>query len=178
MPENTVTFLLVVGHPAYRVGDDGSVWSRHSYNGKGPLRETWTQLKPAKNVKTGRLSIYLCSEGKGVWRYVHHLVLEAFVGPCPPGGQCRHFPDPSPENNRLENIQWGTQKENEADKIVHGTKQLGETCTWAKLTEAIVRSIREECANGVQQKELAKKHGLTTAMVCMIVNRKRWKHVE
>jgi hypothetical protein len=52
---------------------------------------------------------------------VHRLVLEAFVGPCPIGMQCRHFPDPNPANCNLKNLQWGTPMENTEDKRVHGT---------------------------------------------------------
>lgn len=65
----------------------------------------------------------------GLWKgtkkdlLVHRLVLEAFVGPCPPGMECRHFPDRDPANNRLDNLRWGTHRENEGDKEVHGTRR-------------------------------------------------------
>lgn len=50
---------------------------------------------------------------------VHTLVLEAFVGPPPPGMECRHI-DGNPSNNCLTNLQWGTSSENKWDRVRHG----------------------------------------------------------
>jgi hypothetical protein len=47
---------------------------------------------------------------------VHRLVLEAFVGPRPPGKQCRHINGDSLDN-RLENLAWGTSKEDRDDRL-------------------------------------------------------------
>lgn len=83
---------------------------------------------------------------------VHRLVLEAFVGPCPPGMECRHFPDRDPGNNRLDNLQWGTHQENEEDKETHGTRRgwkvskegrnnISSALTGRKLSESHKRAI-------------------------------------
>lgn len=50
---------------------------------------------------------------------VNILMLEAFVGPCPPGWQCRHLND-VPDDNRLENLKWGTPPENRQDSVRNG----------------------------------------------------------
>jgi len=51
---------------------------------------------------------------------VHTLVLEAFVGPCPPGEEALHADD-NPANNRWpENLSWGTRSKNLADRIANG----------------------------------------------------------
>ena len=50
---------------------------------------------------------------------VHHLVLEAFVGPRPNGMECRHL-NGQPGDNRLENLAWGTSSENGLDTVAHG----------------------------------------------------------
>lgn len=52
--------------------------------------------------------------------YVHIMVLEAFVGPCPPGMECRHL-NGNPADNRLANLEWGTPTQNNLDQVVHGT---------------------------------------------------------
>jgi len=50
---------------------------------------------------------------------VHQLVLEAFVGPRPPGmGGC-HYND-IPSDNRLENLRWDTQSANAQDMLRNG----------------------------------------------------------
>lgn len=52
--------------------------------------------------------------------FVHRLVLENFVGPCPDGWQCRHL-DGDPTNNHVSNLKWGTPSENTIDAVRHGT---------------------------------------------------------
>jgi hypothetical protein len=47
-------------------------------------------------------------------------VLEAFVGPRPPGLECRHL-DGNPANSVLANLAWGTHSENMQDRVRHGT---------------------------------------------------------
>jgi hypothetical protein len=43
--------------------------------------------------------------------YIHSLVLETFVGPCPDGLERLHRDD-DPQNNRLSNLYYGTHAEN------------------------------------------------------------------
>jgi hypothetical protein len=49
-------------------------------------------------------------------RLVHHLVLEAFVGPRPDGQVGCHFDD-DPRNNRVENLRWDTSSANALDRV-------------------------------------------------------------
>lgn len=51
--------------------------------------------------------------------YTYQLVLLAFVGPCPEGQECRHL-DGNCQNNRLDNLKWGTRSENARDRVRHG----------------------------------------------------------
>lgn len=53
-------------------------------------------------------------------RFVHCLVLEAFVSPRPDGMVTRHL-NGNPADNRVENLAWGTQAENMRDAVRHGT---------------------------------------------------------
>lgn len=55
-----------------------------------------------------------------VSRYVHHLVLEAFVGSMPHGQEALHG-NGHPADNRLVNLRWGTRGENNDDAVRHGT---------------------------------------------------------
>jgi len=70
-------------------------------------------LKPGKLGNTNHRHVVL--EGR-VDRPVHCLILEAFVGLCPPGMEARHLDD-DPTNNRLDNLAWGSRRENSADAI-------------------------------------------------------------
>jgi len=52
-----------------------------------------------------------------------HVILTAFVGPCPEGMEARHCPDPSPLNNRANNLKWGYPSEQR--KYLHELDQEG-----------------------------------------------------
>ena len=109
--DDGVEYREIPGYPGYWAGTDGSIWSvrRKNYLPK--------KRKPSR-LPTGYLSLCL---GNG-WpqRYVHHLVLEAFVGPRPEGTECCHG-NGIRSDNRLCNLRWDTHKENYADAVRHGT---------------------------------------------------------
>lgn len=50
---------------------------------------------------------------------VHHLVLKAFIGEPEPGQESRHHNDVS-DDNRLENLAWGTRQDNADDRKRNG----------------------------------------------------------
>jgi hypothetical protein len=57
--------------------------------------------------------------GTEAYPHVHKLVLEAFTGqPRPEGMVCCHV-NGNPSDNRLENLRWGTLRDNAADKRRH-----------------------------------------------------------
>lgn len=105
-------------------------------------------LEPRKN-RQGYLQVRLRTEFGSRIFLVHRLVLEAFVGPCPPGMMCRHFPDRTRSNNQLSNIQWGTAKENSADMIVHGTRAK-------TVSDEDARAILRLWQNGVSYMRIAR----------------------
>jgi hypothetical protein len=83
------------------------------------------------SIKQGRCNLY-----------VHHLVLNAFVGPCPPGLECRHLNGDRSDNRWPENLIWGTWEENYEDRIRHGTDLRGERHPNSKFTQSEVDYIR------------------------------------
>lgn len=86
------------------------------------------------------LSISLFKDGKEYRKYVHTLVLENFAGSRPPGLQCRHL-DGNPNNNCVLNLCWGTPKENQRDRILHGTGQAGKKRGPCKKTKAFCAEV-------------------------------------
>lgn len=71
-----------------------------------------------KNHK--RLAVKLSRNGEAKVRLVHHLVLEAFVGPRPPGLEGCHN-NGNPYDNRPENLRWDSRSANQLDAVKHGT---------------------------------------------------------
>lgn len=169
-------FRHIAGFDGYRVSRQGQVESRWLKAGRhSRLTETWRPLKPIP-LRWGHLKVNLSGDGKKVHRVVHRLVLEAFVGPCPPGLVCCHT-NGCPWDNRVENLRWDSFRANTQDAIRHGTLALGSRCGAAKLTEDDVLEIRRLWAEGVQAKELASRFEVTAENIRAITSGKSWRHV-
>jgi hypothetical protein len=168
------------GFPGYRVLSDGRVQSHigRTVLGTKGARGSWRDLKPTPQRK-GHLCVCLSRDGKKYYRFVHRLVLEAFVGPCPPGMEACHFPDRDPANNRLDNLRWDTRQANHDDAVAHGTTAAtrGEKHCNAKLSEADVIEIRRLKATGVSMDVVAFAFRVKRATIEAIVYRKSWKHI-
>ena len=82
-------------------------------------RKPYSQLRPGRVLKPGKIGtsehLHVVLEGR-IDRTVHSLILETFVGPCPPGLEALHHDD-DPSNNKLSNLSWGTRSENSYDAI-------------------------------------------------------------
>lgn len=175
-----VEYRDIVGFPGYRVGNDGTVWNSWINCVKGRLRTNrWKQLKHGvrKARSPGRRYHYVNLTppgGKYKTFRVHRLVLEAFVGPCPAGHECRHL-DGDPSNNALDNLAWGTPAENKADNRRLGRYLAAEESPRAKLTNSAVIEIRARYASGkVRMVDLASVYHVSLPTISMIVNRRTW----
>jgi len=115
------------------------------------------------------------STGKKRRHFIHKLVASAFfVGPFRPNPVCRHL-DGNKINNRFDNLYIGTTKENISDKAVHGTELYGEQRWNAKLTERDIAEIfRLNKKDGVTQREISRRFGVSPATVCCVLKGKRW----
>jgi hypothetical protein len=168
----------------YRVGTDGSMWSRRIVKKKKGTRGgfiamvggPWKRMNTPPNnngYETVDMSIFGVKNSKKTYQ-VHRLVLLTFVGPCPEGMQCRHL-DGNQRNNRLSNLKWGTIKENSRDRIRHGTDARGEKNANAKLTKLDVDEIlRMHQTGDWKGTELAKMYNVTPGMIGHIVNKRNW----
>ena len=145
----------IPGYEAYEVSDEGQV------------RRGGRIIKPQAS-HNGRLRVHLSNRRR---ISIHRLVLLAFVGPAPPGTQARHYPDPDPTNNRLENLSWATPKVNQRDRIEHGTYLNGDRVHLAKLTWEQVRAIRSMA--GTHQ-EIADQFGIDRSNVSQILRGETW----
>lgn len=106
----------------YSVSNTGYVRSEHRVVARKDGRVcTRHERILAPNVNgSGHHSVQLCRGAVGKRRFIHQLVLEAFVGPRPPGMESLHG-DGNPANNHVANLRWGTTAENRQDSIRHGT---------------------------------------------------------
>lgn len=122
--------------PGYYATSDGDIWS----GPKEKYRSKIKKLSPRLD-RDGYLYITPYRKGKKFKKFVHYLMLCTFIGSRPKGLECRHL-DGDPRNNDLNNLCWGTKKENGADRIKHGTSLYGEKSSTAKLNKLQVRIIK------------------------------------
>jgi len=157
----------ISGFKKYSVTRDGRVWSQHN-GGR------W--LKPTPH-RSGHLYVTLCVKGKSFYRHIHRLVLETFVGLRPVNMQCRHL-NGDPTDNRLSNLRWGTQSENQCDAVKHGTHYGFENNGRTKLTEKEAKFILDSYHNGIHTRQkLTNLFPVGKTAIDKIVNRQTWKHL-
>lgn len=128
-------WIPVVGfEDFYSVSDEGRVRSEDrritQVNRHGEYERVMKGriLKPSVDKRSGYALVGLSRGGVYGSRRVHQLVLEAFVGPQPTGVVTRHL-NGDPGDNRLCNLQYGTQSENLNDVVRHGHHwQVNKTC--------------------------------------------------
>lgn len=155
----------------YEISDQGRVWSNPRECTKGGLIVA-TQIGRGNH----HLGVRLNRPGRRIMAPVHRLVMEAFVGPLPPGMQTRHGPG-GWRDNRLVNLCYGTPAENQRDRERDGTDLRGEAIPWSKLTEAVVRECRRRHAVGEVQRALAREFGVNPATLHNAIVGKTWAHV-
>jgi len=165
-----VRFALVPNYAGYAASDDGRVWTCR-FNRWG-FSNNWRELAATPNNKYGRCIIRL---GRKRVAYLHHVILEAFVGPRPEGMEALHG-NGDAGDNRLSNLRWGTRLENLADFAKHGKKK-GENHHRAKLTATEVLEIRRLAAQGQTHQLIADKFTVRREAVSKIIRRERWQHI-
>ncbi len=162
--------MPVIGHENnYLVSNLGKIKSLNYRKTKG-VHHILAQM----NHSQGYLS---CVLGRGESYLIHRIVAEAFI-PNPLGKAFVNHKDGNKKNNRVENLEWCTRKENEHHAFATGLKNsTGSENVCAKLCEAdivLIRFFMKDESSVL----LAKKFGVTTATINRIRQGVIWKHVD
>lgn len=141
---SSVIWKPIVGYEGrYSVSNDGQVRSerRTCRIAHGERTVGARVLKPAR---TGPYLRVVLGAGDGTKRSmsIHRLVAAAFVGGQSSAQTVVRHINGNPDDNRPENLAWGTPADNSKDMIQHGNSLRGEKHHKAKLTEADVLEIR------------------------------------
>ncbi|ATN90828.1 HNH endonuclease [Gordonia phage Lysidious] len=116
----------VVGYEGYyEVSDHGHVRSLDRLVETSDDRTLRIRGRDRKLWRTpdGHLKTSLSKDGESRVPLVHRLVMDAFVGPCPPGMEVCHR-NGIGTDNRLVNLQYGTRSENAVDQVRHGVHNM------------------------------------------------------
>jgi hypothetical protein len=127
----------------------------------------------------GYKQVTLFYQGKYKFRKVHQLVLEVFYKPRPFGLVAAHL-DGQKTNNCINNLDWVSYKENEAHKLIHGTRAKGERHGKALLTKKDVLFIRENYKFRCKvfgALPLARMYGVNPVTITLVTKRRTWRDV-
>lgn len=104
----------IPGYESYSASSNGRIRRNRGPDSKGYI---WKEHYLSQQMnRFGYMSVALCKNGKVHRMFVHRAVMLAFVGECPNGYQVNHI-DENKINNRIENLEYVTPKEN----ANHGT---------------------------------------------------------
>ncbi len=147
----------------------------------------WTdgqRLHPSLS-NTGYYYVNLRKDGRLYPRRVHRMLLETFVEPRPVGFECRHL-DGNKTNNKLENLKWGTPKENSEDMVRHGTSNKGKTFLYKRGEENpfsrfkngevwLIKKILSKTS--LPQHRIAKMFKTNQTQISQIKRKQIWGHI-
>ena len=135
------------------------------------------QLKPY--VQAGGYSeVQFVAKRRRYRVMVHRLVAMAFVPGFHPD-KCVNHKNGDKLDNRVENLEWVSKAENTAHAWTIGLVDLrGENQPTSKLTEAQVRAIKRLLAVGGSANSIAIVAGVSSSLIELIRDGKRWSHVE
>lgn len=149
----------------YMINKNGDIFSVRNNRKLTPdyINKRYKQIVFSKNNKTKR---YL----------IHRLVMLTFVGPS---NLTVNHKNGIKSDNRLENLEYVTQKENIAHSHKKGLANIakGEKSGKAKLTEKEVIEIKKYILSGNIHREIAEKYGVTRGAITDIARGKNWKHI-
>jgi len=172
----SVIFRRIPDFPGYGVDTNSNIWSCLRVGRFGGIDGHWHALSQGLVGPYLYRNVMLRRDGRSFTRYVHRLMLEAFVGPCPAGMEALHR-DCDTGNNSLRNLRWGTSAENSADSISLDRQLKGESIHNSILKAEDIPRIFELRRAGLRHQDIADRFGVCRPVISCVLSRKLWKHV-
>ena len=170
--QNKILHDNIPGYPGYHISKRGRIYSRWDVNGKGILNKRYHLKQPHLNKK-GRYIIGLSQPGLGTTKWLVHRLVALVYLPNPEGLPYVCHKDNVPTNNSVNNLYWGTQKDNmsQASKEGRMIQAKGKDSVHYKGTE-IQRSYIPRLINlGFTRKEISEIMNLGVQLVSDYYNK-------
>lgn len=124
----------------------------------------------------GYYRVMLWRENKSCHLSVARLVAEAFIA-NPENKATVNHRDGNKENNRVDNLEWNTSSENAIHRHRVLGKCIGEKHPNSKLKREdipVIRALREQ---GLSNREIGERYGVTFNAIWCVVNGHTWRGV-
>jgi len=162
----------------YEASSQGRI---RSWKLQGPTKRRRAEPKILKEWEDpqGYRHVTLVKNSK-VTRYsVHTLVAKTFLGPSE--GRMVLHGDGNPSNNRVSNLRWGTAKENQGDRVLHGTQIVGTEHHSSKLSPddvALARKLYVKGSTEYGSVALARRFGVHQSSMYAAIHGHTWTNVK
>jgi len=131
-------------------------------------------------TKKGYYMVYLHKEKQKTNICIHVLVARAFI-PNPENKKTVNHIDGDKTNNRADNLEWNTQKENQNHAIKTGLLKPGFRRKSNRITKEQILEVRQFCIPGDTYYGIAafaRKFGVTDGVISDIVHGKTYRNVK
>ena len=170
-------------YDGYSITANGEVYTHRRRYGKGKghgggviIDDKYNKRLNVYKGHGGYLYVSISTNGKQRSIPVHVLLTDTFMFPRPEGYEVRHL-DGNPLNNSLNNLTYGTKKDNAQDRIKCGNHTIGIKHGRAKLTEFDVHNIRYFYSIGESIASMARRYKRGESTIRDIVKKRNWKHI-
>ncbi len=163
---------------SYKISSFGRVFSvKRKRNSSGKFQEIPGRLMKLSRLDFGYGGLTLRKDGKKHPVKAHRLVAIAFI-PNPKNRPFVNHLNCKTDDNRIENLEWCTPKENAIHAFAMGRKAVvGERNGNAKLTAKQVIKIRELFKQGKSMSAVARRFGVGETTVGSIKHGRLWKYL-
>jgi hypothetical protein len=161
----------------YDISNKGRVRSYLRIGSRCPIEKEPQRLLILVSNKKGYLCVHLCGGSKQTL-FIHRMIADAFI-PNPENKPLVLHRNDINKDNRLDNLYWGNQSENNIDAFRNNRcSQKGSMNCNAKLKEQDIPTIRELRKRGMKLKDIGKIFGVKTVCIHQVLSGGYWSHVK
>ena len=158
----------------YEIDEVGNIWSVRREKQVNGRTYAWAGKKLSPFIDTNGYKYVNLGNGSTVKKLaIHKLVLLSFIGEPTEKIIACHF-DGNKLNNSIENLRWGTVRDNYLDSVRHKTNSIGERSGVSKLKEVDVLDILKSTEPSTK---LCKKYNVASSTIRAVRIKQNWKHI-